>query len=88
VAETPIFAAEDAAAIPVDTSVFPHTLLGPDGTGVTVSPAGDAADGDSAGSDSSATVKAGAKTIPAEDAALEEKPGSANVHPGPEGGVK
>jgi multicomponent Na+:H+ antiporter subunit C len=63
-------------------------MLGSDGAGVTDSSDTDLADRDSAATDSAATVKAGAKTILAEDAALEEKPGSANVHPGPEGGVK
>jgi multicomponent Na+:H+ antiporter subunit C len=35
-----------------------------------------------------ATVMAGGREIPAEDAAQEEKPGSTNVAPGPEGGGK
>ena len=83
VAETPSFDAEDDAVIPAETSEFPLAMLGSDGAGVTDSPASGSAGGDSGG-----TVKAGAKTIPAKDAALEEKPGSANVVPGPEGGVK
>ena len=88
VAATPSFDAEDDAVIPAETSEFPLTMLGSDGAGVTDSPATDAAGSDSTATDSAATVKAGGKTILAEDAALEEKPGSANVHPGPEGGVK
>lgn len=87
VAETPSFDAEDDAVIPAETSEFPLTMLGSDGAGTDSSDT-DLADSDSAATDSAATIKAGGKTILAEDAALEEKPGSANVHPGPEGGVK
>ena len=83
VAETPRFDAEDDAPIPAETSEFPLTMLGSDGGAVSNRPS--TADGPEvlAGS-----VAAGAKTIPAADAAAEEQPGSRNVTPGPEGGVK
>lgn len=83
VAETPSFDAEDDAPIPAETSEFPLTMLGSDGR--TVSDHSSAADSAEAAVD---TVTAGAKTIPAADAAAEERPGSRNVTPGPEGGVK
>ncbi|MHA7290484.1 Na(+)/H(+) antiporter subunit C [Arthrobacter sp. MDT3-24] len=83
VAETPRFDAEDDAPIPAETSEFPLTMLGSDGSAVSDHPT--AADGpDEAGG----SVTAGAKEIPAGDAAAEEQPGSQNVTPGPEGGVK
>ncbi|WP_426988696.1 Na(+)/H(+) antiporter subunit C [Pseudarthrobacter sp. Y6] len=83
VAETPRFDAEDDAPIPAETSEFPLTMLGSDGS--SVSDHATVADGPEAAGDS---ITAGAKTIPAEDAAAEEQPGSQNVTPGPEGGVK
>ena len=91
VAETPSFDAEDDAEIPVETSEFPLTMLGVDG--LTVSDQGPALsvpdDGPAAGSPSSGgTVTAGATKIAVADAAAEEQPGSRNVTPGPEGGVK
>jgi multicomponent Na+:H+ antiporter subunit C len=79
VAATPRFDAEDDAEIPADTSEFALTMLGNDGGGIS-----DHADP----ADSGKTVVAGAKTISAKDAAAEEQPGSQNVTPGPEGGVK
>jgi multicomponent Na+:H+ antiporter subunit C len=83
VAETPRFDAEDDAPIPAETSEFPLTMLGSDGSAV--SDHATVGDGlESAG----ASVTAGAKQIPAADAAAEEQPGSRNVTPGPEGGVK
>jgi multicomponent Na+:H+ antiporter subunit C len=82
VAETPSFDAEDDAEIPAETSEFPLTMLGGDGSSLSNhAAAGDAPEAD-------ATVKAGARRIPAADAAAEEQPGSRNVTPGPEGGVK
>ena len=83
VAETPSFDAEDDAEIPMETSEFPLTMLGSDGHSVS-DQALARAGGESAGS----TVAAGAKRIDATDAAAEEQPGSRNVTPGPEGGVK
>ncbi|XAS67202.1 Na(+)/H(+) antiporter subunit C [Micrococcaceae bacterium Sec5.7] len=80
VAETPSFDAEDDAEIPTETSEFPLTMLGGDGSGIS--------DSSSRTVDASATVTAGAGEISAEAAASEEKPGSQNVTPGPEGGVK
>ncbi|WP_426997307.1 Na(+)/H(+) antiporter subunit C [Pseudarthrobacter sp. N5] len=77
VAQTPSFDAEDDAEIPVETSEFPLTMLGTDGHGVTTTDV-----------DTGGTIKAGGRRIPAKDAAAEEKPGSQNVTPGPEGGVK
>lgn len=82
VAETPSFDAEDDAEIPVETSEFPLTMIGGDGTSVSDQRQG-------AGSPSAgATVTAGSTRIAAGDAAAEEQPGSRNVTPGPEGGVK
>lgn len=83
VAETPRFDAEDDAPIPAETSEFPLTMLGGDGR--TVSDHSSAADAAEAAGD---TVAAGPKMLPAADAAAEERPGSRNVTPGPEGGVK
>jgi multicomponent Na+:H+ antiporter subunit C len=74
VAETPSFDAEDDAEIPAETSEFPWTMIGSDGTGISDTPAG-------AGT---ATVTVGDRTIKAQDAAAEEQPGSRNVTPGPE----
>jgi multicomponent Na+:H+ antiporter subunit C len=82
VAETPSFDAEDDAEIPVETSEFPLTMIGGDGSSVSDQRQGP--DSPSAG----ATVTAGATRIGAADAAAEEQPGSRNVTPGPEGGVK
>ncbi|KRE81136.1 Na(+)/H(+) antiporter subunit C [Arthrobacter sp. Soil762] len=82
VAETPRFDAEDDAPIPAETSEFPLTMLGGDGRTVSDHPT--AADAP----DETGSVTAGAKKIPASDAAAEEQPGSRNVTPGPEGGVK
>jgi multicomponent Na+:H+ antiporter subunit C len=82
VAETPSFDAEDDAEIPVETSEFPLTMIGGDGSSVSDQRQGP--DSPSAG----ATVTAGATRIAAADAASEEQPGSRNVTPGPEGGVK
>jgi multicomponent Na+:H+ antiporter subunit C len=79
VAATPRFDAEDDAEVPAETSEFPLAMLGNDGGGIS-----DHADP----ADSGKTVVAGAKTISAKDAAAEEQPGSQNVTPGPEGGVK
>ena len=67
VAETPSFDAEDDAVIPVETSEFPLPVRGPDR---------------SAAADPTATVEAGGRTLLAEHAALEEKPGSANIATG------
>jgi multicomponent Na+:H+ antiporter subunit C len=64
VAETPSFDAEDDAVIPVETSEFPLPMRGPDG---------------SAAAEPTATVEAGGRILLAEHAALEEKPGSANI---------
>jgi len=83
VAETPSFDAEDDAEIPMETSEFPLTMVGGDGRSVS-DQALTRPGGESAGS----TVAAGAKRIDAIDAAAEEQPGSQNVTPGPEGGVK
>jgi multicomponent Na+:H+ antiporter subunit C len=82
VAATPRFDAEDDAEIPAETSEFPLTMLGSDGSGV--SDYADQSDPEESGE----SVVAGARTIPAVDAAAEEQPGSRNVTPGPEGGVK
>ncbi|WP_457964138.1 Na(+)/H(+) antiporter subunit C [Arthrobacter sp. D1-29] len=78
VAETPSFDAEDDAEIPVETSEFPLTLLGGDGRSVS----------DHATDGAEPTVEAGGTQLTATDAASEEQPGSKNVTPGPEGGVK
>jgi multicomponent Na+:H+ antiporter subunit C len=82
VAETPSFDAEDDAEIPMETSEFPLTMIGGDGR--SVSDHGTAAYSPASGG----TVTAGATKIAAADAAAEEQPGSRNVTPGPEGGVK
>ncbi|PTT69033.1 Na(+)/H(+) antiporter subunit C [Arthrobacter sp. HMWF013] len=82
VAETPSFDAEDDAEIPAETSEFPLTMLGGDGS--SLSDHAVPRDAPEAG----ASIKAGARKIPAADAAAEEQPGSRNVTPGPEGGVK
>jgi multicomponent Na+:H+ antiporter subunit C len=76
VAETPSFDAEDDAEIPAETSEFPLTMLGTDGRNVSNHSAG------------GTTLLAGGREIPVEQAAAEEKPGSTNVAPGPEGGGK
>jgi multicomponent Na+:H+ antiporter subunit C len=70
VAETPSFDAEDDAVIPVETSEFPLPMRGPESS---------AAAGP--GAQPAATVQAGGRTLLAEHAALEEKPGSGNVSP-------
>ena len=67
VAETPSFDAEDDAVIPVETSEFPLPRLGSNGS-----------DG-SAAAEPTATIEAGGRTLLAEHAALEEKPGSGNI---------
>jgi multicomponent Na+:H+ antiporter subunit C len=82
VAETPSFDAEDDAEIPAETSEFPLTMLGGDGS--SLSDHGPAADAHG----TAATITAGSREIPAADAAAEEQPGSRNLNPGPEGGVK
>jgi multicomponent Na+:H+ antiporter subunit C len=77
VAETPSFDAEDDAAIPVETSEFPLTMIGTDGDGISNTPAARTA----------ATVRVGDRQLDAEIAAAEEQPGSARVTPPrPEGG--
>ncbi|UZX04978.1 Na(+)/H(+) antiporter subunit C [Arthrobacter sp. CDRTa11] len=78
VAETPSFDAEDDAEIPVETSEFPLTMLGSDGRSVS----------DHATDGAEPTIQAGGTQITATDAAAEEQPGSQNVTPGPQGGVK
>ena len=70
VAETPSFDAEDDAVIPVETSEFPLPRLGSDGS--------DGSDS-SAVAEPTATVEVGGRILLAEHAALEEKPGSANI---------
>lgn len=85
VAETPSFDAEDDAEIPMETSEFPLTMFGGDGSGISDSPA--TSPETSAGT-TTATVDAGDHQITAKDAAAEEKPGSQNVTPGPKGGIK
>ena len=82
VAETPSFDAEDDAEIPVETSEFPLTMLGSDGRAVS-----DHATSGAAPETAEPTIAAGV-TLTATDAAAEEQPGSRNVTPGPEGGVK
>jgi multicomponent Na+:H+ antiporter subunit C len=84
VAETPSFDAEDDAEVPVETSEFPLTMLGGDGR--SVSDQGPAPGHGTA--EPGGTITAGATKIAAADAAAEEQPGSRNVTPGPEGGVK
>jgi multicomponent Na+:H+ antiporter subunit C len=74
VAETPSFDAEDDAVIPVETSEFPLAMIGSDGAGISDTPAG------------AAGVLAGGRTIRAEAAAAEERPGSQNLPLRPEGG--
>lgn len=93
VAETPSFDAEDDSEIPLETSEFPLTMIGSDGKGITDSDLSGRSGADGSGRSDSPeagepTVKVGARTIKAEDAAAEEQPGSQNVTPGPEGGVK
>ncbi|QCP00266.1 Na(+)/H(+) antiporter subunit C [Arthrobacter sp. 24S4-2] len=88
VAETPSFDAEDDSEIPVETSEFPLTMIGSDGQGISdAGMSGSDVYGDSAES-GTPMVKAGDRKIKAKDAAAEEQPGSQNVTPGPEGGVK
>ncbi|GKV73319.1 Na(+)/H(+) antiporter subunit C [Pseudarthrobacter sp. NCCP-2145] len=95
VAETPSFDAEDDAEVPAETSEFPLTMLGTDGHSVSnhsVS-TGSVSDGVSDGGASNdgaagTTLLAGGREMAAEQAASEEKPGSTNVAPGPEGGGK
>ncbi|WP_350004096.1 Na(+)/H(+) antiporter subunit C [Pseudarthrobacter sp. WHRI 8279] len=101
VAVTPSFDAEDDAEVPAETSEFPLTMLGTDGRSVSnhgVSNhsasndggTGQGGPGGSALNDGAAgtTLVAGGREIPVEQAASEEKPGSTNVAPGPEGGGK
>ena len=101
VAVTPSFDAEDDAEVPAETSEFPLTMLGTDGLSVSnrgvsshgVSNDGGAGQGGPGGSTSNdgaagTTLVAGGREMPAEQAASEEKPGSTNVAPGPEGGGK
>jgi multicomponent Na+:H+ antiporter subunit C len=84
VAETPSFDAEDDAEIPAETSEFPLTMLGGDGHDISDHrPSGDAGS-----ATATATLVAGGREMPAEHAAAEEKPGSQNTIPGPEGGGK
>jgi len=68
VAETPSFDAEDDAVIPVETSEFPLPMGGPDSSAA-AEPSAEPA----------ATVETGGRTLLAEHAALEEKPGSGKV---------
>lgn len=98
VAETPSFDAEDDAEIPAETSEFPLTMLGTDGHNVSNHPAdgnrsGSSVLGRESGPESGhgaggATLIAGGREMRVEQAASEEKPGSTNVAPGPEGGGK
>ena len=101
VAVTPSFDAEDDAEVPAETSEFPLTMLGTDGHSVSnhsvtnhsVSNDGGTGQGGPGGSTSNdgaagTTLVAGGREMPAEQAASEEKPGSTNVAPGPEGGGK
>lgn len=83
VAETPSFDAEDDSEIPVETSEFPLTMIGSDGQGIS-----DSGISGHNPADGIPTVNAGDRKIKARDAAAEEQPGSQNVTPGPEGGVK
>ncbi|MFF2345905.1 Na(+)/H(+) antiporter subunit C [Pseudarthrobacter sp. NPDC058119] len=86
VAETPSFDAEDDAEVPAETSEFPLTMLGSDGRNVSdYGASGRDTDQDT---DRVATLVAGGREMPAEHAAAEEKPGSLNVDPSPEGGGK
>jgi multicomponent Na+:H+ antiporter subunit C len=75
VAETPSFDAEDDAVIPVETSEFPL-------------PRGDSSAAAEPSAQPAATVEAGGRTLLAEHAALEEKPGSANVAMGKDAGTE
>ena len=86
VAETPSYDAEDDAEIPVETSEFPLTMLGSDGRAVSNRPRADETGSGEPHPDD--TVQAGSAVLTVEDAAAEEKPGSTNVDPGPEGGGK
>jgi multicomponent Na+:H+ antiporter subunit C len=101
VAVTPSFDAEDDAEVPAETSEFPLTMLGTDGRSVSnrsvsnhsVSNDGGTGHDGPGGSTSNdgaagTTLVAGGREMPAEQAASEEKPGSTNVAPGPEGGGK
>ncbi|NUT70371.1 Na(+)/H(+) antiporter subunit C [Pseudarthrobacter sp. C4D7] len=87
VAETPSYDAEDDAEVPAETSEFPLTMLGSDGRNVSDhgTPGMDA---DQEADQPVATLVAGGREMPAEHAAAEEKPGSLNVDPSPEGGGK
>ncbi|UUL76999.1 Na(+)/H(+) antiporter subunit C [Pseudarthrobacter sp. Fe7] len=87
VAATPSFDAEDDAEVPAETSEFPLTMLGSDGRDVSDRRASGAA-ADQAVDRPVATLVAGGREMPAEHAAAEEKPGSLNVGPSPEGGGK
>ncbi|KRE90167.1 Na(+)/H(+) antiporter subunit C [Arthrobacter sp. Soil764] len=87
VAATPSFDAEDDAEVPAETSEFPLTMLGSDGRDVS----NHQASGGDTGPETVqpvATVVAGGREMPAEHAAAEEKPGSLNIDPSPEGGGK
>jgi len=92
VAATPSFDAEDDAEIPAETSEFPLTMLGSDGRDVSnhgaSSADSDSADGGREPDQQVATLVAGGREMPAEHAAAEEKPGSLNIDPNPEGGGK
>jgi multicomponent Na+:H+ antiporter subunit C len=79
VAATPSFDAEDDAVIPVETSEFPLVGGGSDDPDATEAPAA---------ADAPDTVQAGARLMPATDAAAEEQPGSRNATPNQEGGSK
>jgi multicomponent Na+:H+ antiporter subunit C len=87
VAETPSFDAEDDAEVPAETSEFPLTMLGSDGRNVS-DPGPSGADAGQETDQPVATLVAGGREMPAEHAAAEEKPGSLNVDPSPEGGGK
>ena len=78
VAETPSFDAEDDAEIPVETSEFPLTMIGSDGSAVSNSAAADVLE----------TIPVGGGEIAVKDAAAEEQPGSRNVALGPDGSTK
>ncbi|MDJ0319017.1 Na(+)/H(+) antiporter subunit C [Pseudarthrobacter sp. PS3-L1] len=82
VAETPSFDAEDDAEIPLETSEFPLTMLGIDGDQISNYPPVGSSEG------AEETIEAGGREIAVKDADAEEKPGSQNVTPGPEGGLK
>lgn len=93
VAATPSFDAEDDAVIPAETSEFPLTTLGADGTGASDSPAPGGplpctSRQDASSSELPATIPAGGRTIPGQTAVHEEKPGSATIALNPEGGGK